>query len=194
MQPPRKADVAEFSFHARNFCEGVPGVRQAKVTQQGMIDASERVCIHALVEHSRSKMRLRSKPMQSYSPTRLRTVAATLTSHSMFQPDTARLQLLYQLIRCSNPTPHGCSYSTSSFDAPTRLSAVAATLPPHSMLQPDSARLQLLYRPFRRSNPTPHGCSYSTGPFAAPTRLRTVAATLPALSPLQPDSARLQLL
>jgi hypothetical protein len=49
MHTPRIADVAEFSFHARNFCEGVPEVRQAKVTQQGMIDASERVCIHALV-------------------------------------------------------------------------------------------------------------------------------------------------
>ncbi len=44
--------MAEFSFHARSFCEGVPGVRQAKVTKQGgekaMIDAPERVCIHAL--------------------------------------------------------------------------------------------------------------------------------------------------
>jgi len=35
MHTPKIADLAEFSFHARNFCEGVPGVRQAKVTQQG---------------------------------------------------------------------------------------------------------------------------------------------------------------
>ena len=51
MQPPRKADIAEFSFHARSFCEGVPEVRQAKVTKQGVkagIDAAEPVCIHAL--------------------------------------------------------------------------------------------------------------------------------------------------
>jgi hypothetical protein len=35
MHTPKIADVAEFSFHARNFCEGVPEVRQAKVTKQG---------------------------------------------------------------------------------------------------------------------------------------------------------------
>ena len=40
--------MAEFSFHARNFCKGVPGVRQAKVTMQGKKDAPERVCMHAL--------------------------------------------------------------------------------------------------------------------------------------------------
>jgi len=49
MQTPRIADFAEFSFHARNFCEGVPGIRQAKVTKQAVKDAPERVCIHALV-------------------------------------------------------------------------------------------------------------------------------------------------
>ncbi len=48
MHTPRIVDFAEFSFHARNFCEGVPGVRQAKVTQLGMKDTSERVCIHTL--------------------------------------------------------------------------------------------------------------------------------------------------
>ncbi len=35
LDTPRAANFAEFSFHARNFCEGVPEVRQAKVTQQG---------------------------------------------------------------------------------------------------------------------------------------------------------------
>ncbi|RED65154.1 hypothetical protein [Cohnella phaseoli] len=49
MQTPRIADFAEFSFHARNFGEGVPGIRQAKVTKQAVKDAPERVCIHALV-------------------------------------------------------------------------------------------------------------------------------------------------
>ncbi len=45
---PRAADFAEFSSHARNFCEGLPGVRQAKVTKQAVKDAPERVCRHAL--------------------------------------------------------------------------------------------------------------------------------------------------
>ncbi len=35
LNTPRAANFAEFSFHARNFCEGVPEVRQAKVTKQG---------------------------------------------------------------------------------------------------------------------------------------------------------------
>jgi len=30
-----------------------PGIRQAKVTQQGVKDASERVCIHALDQRSK---------------------------------------------------------------------------------------------------------------------------------------------
>ncbi|MOA52148.1 hypothetical protein D3C78_1753930 [compost metagenome] len=32
---PRGADFIEFSFMARNFREGVPGVRQAEVTKPG---------------------------------------------------------------------------------------------------------------------------------------------------------------
>ena len=35
MQTPQGADIAEFSFHARRFFAGVPGVRQGKATQQG---------------------------------------------------------------------------------------------------------------------------------------------------------------
>ncbi|RAU93289.1 hypothetical protein DQG13_25830 [Paenibacillus sp. YN15] len=33
LQTPSGADLAEFSFMARNFREGVPGVRQAEVTK-----------------------------------------------------------------------------------------------------------------------------------------------------------------
>jgi len=33
LKTPKGADFAEFSFHARHFLEGVPVVRQEKVTQ-----------------------------------------------------------------------------------------------------------------------------------------------------------------
>ena len=52
MHTPRIADYAEFSFHARNFCEGVPGGTSSKNDEAGgekaVKDAPERVCLHAL--------------------------------------------------------------------------------------------------------------------------------------------------
>jgi hypothetical protein len=35
LKNPKGADFAEFSLQARHFYEGVPGVRQGKVTMQG---------------------------------------------------------------------------------------------------------------------------------------------------------------
>lgn len=35
LKTPQGADISEFLFHARRFFEGLPGVSQGKVTQQG---------------------------------------------------------------------------------------------------------------------------------------------------------------